>query len=49
MIAERDGVLPVEVHEDGYYYDPHDLFRALVKKRVMNLAITGRDYFSPAG
>jgi hypothetical protein len=29
LIAERDGVLPVEVHEDGYYYDPHELSRAL--------------------
>jgi hypothetical protein len=32
LIAERDKVLPVEVQDDGYYYDPHELFQILKKR-----------------
>ena len=32
LILDRSGILPIEVHEDGYYYDPHELFRTMTKK-----------------
>jgi hypothetical protein len=32
LIERRLGVLPVEVTENGYYYDPHEFVAAMDKK-----------------
>jgi len=32
LLEKRLGILPIEVTETGYYYDPHELFDALEQK-----------------
>ena len=32
LIEKRLGILPIEVTESGYYYNPHELFNALEEK-----------------